>query len=608
MSTTYRSTNRPPSTLTEPSSPSFAPILDLPGDNETFSGLASREKPSVIEHIEAPYTLHQIQLLPAVARLANALSQKHNPSTVAALLWCRIDFVSHTAEEDRHGLSNARALACEVVAIDCVSFFSENDIVQYLGFEVPGKIEGSSHSETSESTTLLNHSNSNNLHSELEDGEFENADAGAEIAAAYSGLNALEIAIVAEAKYFLSQKSVQRVVDGIWEGRIVFWESLNVTGRKKPHLYDSKRKADPYSRLRVPKYQKAVETCFLAMLVMLYYAVLIERNPYRITGTETALLLFFVAFTVDEFTQWADAGTLIYASDIWSWLDMFVIVIGLAFLISRIIGLVKDNDEVVDMSFDILSLEALVLIPRTFSLLTLHPYFGRDKFSTLQMAMLMTRAAKSFATNCRANHLGETSHGFLIFIILTNILLITSLISLLSNNLTTMMNNARYSTFIMGSVTSNRLTYFYPPLNLIPLIFLRPLRLFLTSTQLRRMRIALLKFTHFPLVRTLHLSLRLHLANSQTYQVAAIVAYEGVATKNRTNRTGWEPSSSKQLATINRKNQQRLLARPPVAPIGGFARAASVSHGVSAADRETRRMREIVEELNLKLDALLAKQ
>ena len=122
------------------------------------------------------------------------------------------------------------------------------------------------------------------------------------------------------------------------------------------------------------------------------------------------------------------------------------------------------------------------------------------------------------------------------------------------------------------------------------------------------MRIALLKFTHFPLVRTLHLFLRLHLANSQAYQVAAIVAYEGVATKNRTNRTGWGPSSFKQPATINRKHQERLLARPSAAPIGGFARAASVSHGISAADKETRRMREIVEELNVKLDALLAKQ
>ncbi|KAF8427499.1 hypothetical protein EV426DRAFT_699329 [Tirmania nivea] len=627
MSTTYRSISHPPSSsFTEPSSPSFSPILGLPGDNETFSSLARFFTGYLIEHIDAPYTLHQIQLLPAVARLANALSQKNNPSTVAAFLWCRIDFVSHTAEEDRHGLNNARALACEIVAIDCISFLIEHDVVQYLGFEVPGKIEESSHSARSESTGLLNCSNNSGL-TELEEGGFGDADA--KIATAYGGLNALEIAIVAEAKYFLSQKSVQRVVDGIWEGRIVFWESLNVTGRKKPHLYN-KRKADPYSRLRVPKYQKAVETCFMAMFVMLYYAVLIERNPHRITGTEIALFLFFVAFAVDEFTQWADAGTLFYASDIWSWLDMFVTLIGLAFLICRIIGLVKDDDKIVDRSFDILSLEALVLIPRTFSLLTLHPYFGvlipclkqmtkdfckfmilvvllflgflstfsilgRDKFSAMQMAMLMTRVFFG-GTSCGFDTMEEISPILgpplmLIFIILTNILLITSLISLLSNSLITMMNNAReeYSTFIMGSVTSNRLTYFYPPLNLIPLIFLRPLRLFLTSTQLRRMRIALLKFTHFPFV-------------------AAIVAYEGVATKNRTNRTRWGPSTFKQPTNINRKNQDRLLARPSAAPIGGFARGASASHGISAADRETRRMREIVEELNLKLDALLAKE
>lgn len=135
--------------------------------------------------------------------------------------WCRIDFVSHTAEEDRHGLNNSRALACEVLAIDCVGFLSEHDVVQYLGFEVPGKIEEPSHSAISESARLLN---CNNLHSGnsssgvtspngLEESEFD--DIGAKITAAYGGLNALEIAIVAEAKYFLSQKSVQRVVDGM---------------------------------------------------------------------------------------------------------------------------------------------------------------------------------------------------------------------------------------------------------------------------------------------------------------------------------------------------------------------------------------------------------
>lgn len=70
-------------------------------------------------------------------------------------------------------------------------------------------------------------------------------------------------------------------------------------------------------------------------LITLFETFQIERNPYRITGTETALLLSFVAFAANEFTQWADAGTLFYASDIWSWLDMSVILIGLVFLICR---------------------------------------------------------------------------------------------------------------------------------------------------------------------------------------------------------------------------------------------------------------------------------
>lgn len=133
------------------------------------------------------------------------------------------------ADEDRHGVNNARALACEVVAVDCVGFLNEHDVVQYLGFEIPGKIEESSPAESSETASLLEQSNNENSSRNgrnnsatasglttpngLEYGDEEDADA--KIAAAYSGLNALEIAIVAEAKYFLSQKSVQRVVDGM---------------------------------------------------------------------------------------------------------------------------------------------------------------------------------------------------------------------------------------------------------------------------------------------------------------------------------------------------------------------------------------------------------
>lgn len=94
----------------------------------------------------------------------------------------------------------------------------------------------------------------------------------------------------------------------------------------------------------------------------------------------------------------------------------------------------------------------------------------------------------------------------LVFVTLTNILLITSLISILSNSFSKVTAHAReeylyvYSVYVLEASTSNRLTHFYPPLNLIPLILIRPLRLFVSSESLRSIRILLLKATHSPFI------------------------------------------------------------------------------------------------------------
>lgn len=58
----------------------------------------------------------------------------------------------------------------------------------------------------------------------------------------------------------------------------------------------------------------------------------------------------------------------------------------------------------------------------------------------------------------------------------------------------------QYSIYVLESSTSSRLTYFMPPLNLFPLTLLRPLRLFLPSEDVRRIRILVLKVTHIPFV------------------------------------------------------------------------------------------------------------
>ncbi|RAQ70502.1 hypothetical protein COH20_000983 [Aspergillus flavus] len=56
------------------------------------------------------------------------------------------------------------------------------------------------------------------------------------------------------------------------------------------------------------------------------------------------------------------------------------------------------------------------------------------------------------------------------------------------------------SIYVLESSNSRRLTYFMPPLNLIPLLCIRPLRLFLPAEHIRRVRIVLLRATHLPFV------------------------------------------------------------------------------------------------------------
>ncbi|CRK31277.1 hypothetical protein BN1708_018681, partial [Verticillium longisporum] len=150
--------------------------------------------------------------------------------------------------------------------------------------------------------------------------------------APFKSLNALEIAAIADAKRFLSQHVVQKIITGIWNGDIVFWDSLSIHAEKKPRFYNA-RTADPFSRLRVPRYLKAWEALFFAVFLCLYYGVLVELNTERITPTEATLYVWFAAFCYDELSEWNDAGSIFYAADIWNLFDMIMIGIGVTFAI-----------------------------------------------------------------------------------------------------------------------------------------------------------------------------------------------------------------------------------------------------------------------------------
>lgn len=109
---------------------------------------------------------------------------------------------------------------------------------------------------------------------------------------------------------------------------------------------------------------------------MLYYIVLAERNPTDLRTAEILLFIWIAAFASAELVELQDAGALFYAADFWSLWDIGIVAVGFGFLVLRLIGISKQNDTITHVSFDVLSIEALFLVPRIFSLLTLNSYFG----------------------------------------------------------------------------------------------------------------------------------------------------------------------------------------------------------------------------------------
>ena len=171
-------------------------------------------------------------------------------------------------EDDGDGLQLCRAYACEVVAWRLTTHLSEREAIEYLLYELPeasagenrnphadpesGRVThgikydgGDESSDVNEGTRLLAPRNKRVVSQSPSRAWATGPDdaSPADFSAFvhnFEGLNALEIAAVCEAKKFLCQRPVQRIVNGIWCGDIVFWESMSVHTVKKAQFHDPK--------------------------------------------------------------------------------------------------------------------------------------------------------------------------------------------------------------------------------------------------------------------------------------------------------------------------------------------------------------------------------
>jgi hypothetical protein len=204
----------------------------------------------------------------------------------------------HFSTIEAGGINETRANACEIVAWRFLHRLSERDAAIFCLYELPqgGEVSRDEcHPEITEQSTLLPQFREVQVSRQLYNRRFELLRSVVNIRALsfsesgveeddqehslspFAGWTGLEIAAVADCKKFLSQRIVQKVVNGIWTGDIIFWDTLAATTKKRPQFYDHK-KADIFTRLRVPRYIKTFEVLFVAAFLFLLHWVLIERN------------------------------------------------------------------------------------------------------------------------------------------------------------------------------------------------------------------------------------------------------------------------------------------------------------------------------------------
>ena len=174
-------------------------------------------------------------------------------------------------EPDDRGLHDSRGYACEIIAWRFLGSLSERDLLRYLLCELsdPGSETGGQDTRSDQdseeallpSNDLDSYANASTPTREARlatsDTDQASSDQNSDITKDFIGRNALEIAAVAEAKKFLSQTTVQNVINAIWYGDIVFWDSIDLDTKKKAQRYSPKYLVDiPVGQLLLTASQK----------------------------------------------------------------------------------------------------------------------------------------------------------------------------------------------------------------------------------------------------------------------------------------------------------------------------------------------------------------
>lgn len=361
--------------------------------------------------------------------------------------------------------------------------------------------------------------------------------------------NTLELAISSSAKRFISTPLCQRCIDGIWHGKVVLsplqasHAILNDSYKKRPlSIYDPiKAPLLNHLRLRVPSIRSKLEFCTFVIILVLYVAALAQKGSPTWTVQETFFSIWLFGFVVDELAQLLEHGLHHYVGSLYNLLDLTFCAIALFWFSLRVTALRYGTSSAV--AFDCLALGAVILCPRVASclvqdnvvLLSLKAMLADFAFFTVLAAICFSGFAYAFyslASETRwtfkailwlmlkvwfgSSYLGfDEAKSFslefgpplmILYTILSNTLLLTVLISLLSNTFTIVAMNAneeamfQFACKTMAGITTDAIFSYQPPLNLLAVVIIMPLSYLVTPRWLHKINVFLIRLANFPVL------------------------------------------------------------------------------------------------------------
>ncbi|KAE8447580.1 hypothetical protein EG329_010551 [Mollisiaceae sp. DMI_Dod_QoI] len=502
------------------------PFADLP----VYTTI-HRIRRDVIAAIDDPYSLEQLRdprmNISVVRPLVDKLYAANDVSMVYCLLVNRAHFQrEQLTQAHQQSVCATRAILCELLANRILRRFHEDNtgaqglllLAQILvgGFDPfqgapPDVVEEGNHLPWTSQTRT----------------------------GAKRKLPALEIAIISESKIFLSSSACQKVVNAIYEGRVIytptsFIDILPDHYKQKPISLYNPRKAPLFNqyRLIVPRTRNILEVCQYILLLVLYLSVMIDREPSTYGSFEGLFIIYTLGWVLDQFASMLEHGWHVYTQNLWSFLDVTFSVVFGVYLVLRVHGWRTDELDQGQQAMDVLAMGAPVLVPRlAFNLMSENMLFVSLRAMMKDFTVLTILAVWCFAgfllsMTWLSNGLHEPItiskwmlwvwfgldgtgiqrsvdfHWLLgpilmvTFAFLGNTLFLTILVSMLSTTFSTIVANATAEI----RVKSDAIFAYQPPFNLLALVVLLPLKFALSPRWFHKINVAAVRTLNAPLL------------------------------------------------------------------------------------------------------------